>query len=116
MKYSPDSVFHQRSDRQGVEIASELLSPGQAGRIACVSGQYMTNLARSGQMWAIRTSLGWLFEEGAVRRYAKDRAKKLRDKANTIEEGQRRTVKEPETGGRVSVERARETATQEDRP
>jgi hypothetical protein len=86
-RYRPDSSFSVRSDREGVGLAAEMLSASEAGRMAGVSGQYMTQMARSGRMWALRTALGWLFEESAVRAFARDRAAMLEAKTEKLRGG-----------------------------
>ncbi len=52
------------------------LSPSEAGRVLGTSGQWVTHLARDGQVRGIKTSLGWLLHPDDVKAIADQRKKK----------------------------------------
>ena len=60
---------------QGVEEVRDWLSPSQAGRILGTSGQWVTHLARAGELRGVKTALGWLVEPKAVKQMAKKRSR-----------------------------------------
>ncbi|MBI1850299.1 MAG: helix-turn-helix domain-containing protein [Planctomycetes bacterium] len=63
-------------------ITSGWLSPAQAGRRLNVTPQWARKLAEAGKVRAIRTSLGWLFDEADVDRLFRERDAR-RESANT---------------------------------
>ena len=58
-------------------------SPSEAGRVLETSGQWVTHLARTGQVTGIKTSLGWLVDHEGIEALAKEkkRKQKLADKS-----------------------------------
>ena len=56
---------------QGVEAVQSWLSPSQAGRVLGTSGQWITHLARSGELRGVKTALGWLVDPEDVEDLAK---------------------------------------------
>ena len=52
------------------------LSPSEAGRVLGTSGQWVTHLARDGQVRGIKTSLGWLLHPDDIKEIADERKKK----------------------------------------
>jgi hypothetical protein len=54
------------------------LSPSEAGRVLETSGQWVTHLARTGQVEGVRTSLGWLVNPDDIKAIADERKKKKR--------------------------------------
>ena len=52
------------------------LSPSEAGRVLETSGQWVTHLARDGQVRGIKTSLGWLVHPDDIKAIADERKKK----------------------------------------
>lgn len=52
------------------------LSPSEAGRVLGTSGQWVTHLARDGQVRGIKTSLGWLVHPDDIKTIADERKKK----------------------------------------
>lgn len=61
---------------QGLREVESWLSPSEAGEILGTSGQWVTKLARRGELDAIRTSLGWLVNPQDVDRLARERLEK----------------------------------------
>jgi hypothetical protein len=53
-------------------------SPSEAGRELETSGQWITHLARTGQVRGIKTSLGWLVKPDDIKDLAKEKKKKKR--------------------------------------
>lgn len=53
-------------------------SPSEAGRVLETSGQWVTHLARTGQVRGIKTSLGWLVEPSDIEALAKEKKRKKR--------------------------------------
>lgn len=76
-------------DLEKLRELEKWLSPSEAGRELETSGQWVTHLARSGQIRAIKTSLGWLVDPEDVKEMAK-----LRKKRKRAEERERRRRKE----------------------
>ena len=60
---------------RGVEEVQQWLSPSQAGRVLGTSGQWVTHLARTGELRGVKTALGWLVDTNDVKRVAKKRSK-----------------------------------------
>jgi hypothetical protein len=60
------------------------LSPSEAGGILGTSGQWVTKLARRGELDAIRTSLGWLVNPADVERLANKRLEKAEQKISAM--------------------------------
>ncbi len=58
---------------RGVEEVQRWLSPSQAGRVLGTSGQWVTHLARSGELRGVKTALGWLVDPEDVETMAKKR-------------------------------------------
>ena len=56
----------------------EWWSPSEAGRELETSGQWITHLAREGQIRGVKTSLGWLVYPEDVRTLAKEKKRKKR--------------------------------------
>jgi hypothetical protein len=52
------------------------LSPSEAGRVLGTTGQWVTHLARDGQVRGIKTSLGWLLHPDDIKAIADERKKK----------------------------------------
>lgn len=57
----------------GVEEVQGWLSPSQAGRVLGTSGQWITQLARSGELRGVKTALGWLLDPEEVHDMAEKR-------------------------------------------
>lgn len=57
----------------------EWLSPSEAGRIIKTSGQWVTHLAREGEVRGIKTSLGWLVHPDDIKELAQERKRKKRN-------------------------------------
>lgn len=64
-----------RQGVRGVEEVQRWLSPSQAGRVLGTSGQWVTHLARSGELRGVKTTLGWLVDPDDVENMAKKRNK-----------------------------------------
>lgn len=60
------------------------LSPSEAGGILGTSGQWVTKLARRGDLDAIRTSLGWLVNPADVERLANERLERAEQKVSAM--------------------------------
>ncbi len=69
-----------RGDRENLYDVEGWLSPSHAGRVLGVSGQWVTNLCRKGELRAVRTALGWLVDPDDIERLAGEREKKLEAK------------------------------------
>lgn len=65
---------------RGVREVESWLSPSEAGDILGTSGQWVTSLARRGDLEAVRTSLGWLVNPKDVERLANERLEKAQEK------------------------------------
>jgi hypothetical protein len=63
-------------------------SPSEAGRELKTTGQWVTHLARTGQLTGIRTSLGWLLDPEDVKALARERKRKKKAE-------QRRRTRQP---------------------
>ena len=68
----------------GVREIANWLSPSQAGAMLGTSGQWVTQLARRGELDAVRTSLGWLVNPADVERLANERLKKAEQKISAM--------------------------------
>ena len=55
-------------DTRQIKEIENWLSPSEAGKLLGTSGQWVTQLARSGKLDGIRTSLGWLVNPDDVRK------------------------------------------------
>ncbi len=53
-------------------------SPSEAGRVLETSGQWITHLARTGQVRGVKTSLGWLVNPEDIEALAKEKKRKQR--------------------------------------
>ncbi len=53
-------------------------SPSEAGRALETSGQWVTHLARTGQIRGVKTSLGWLVDPEDVKKVAAERKRRKR--------------------------------------
>ncbi|PLS84595.1 MAG: hypothetical protein CYG60_17120 [Actinobacteria bacterium] len=69
---------------RGVKEVESWLSPSQAGAMLGTSGQWVTQLARRGELDAVRTSLGWLVNPADVERLANERLKKAEQKISAM--------------------------------
>ncbi len=69
---------------RGVKEVEKWLSPSQAGAMLGTSGQWVTQLARLGELDAVRTSLGWLINPDDVVRLANERLKKAEQKISAM--------------------------------
>lgn len=62
-------------EARGVKEVESWLSPSQAGRVLGTSGQWVTHLARSGELRGVKTALGWLVDPEDVERLAEKRSR-----------------------------------------
>lgn len=69
---------------RGVREVESWLSPSEAGEILGTSGQWVTQLARSGKLDGVRTSLGWLVNPSDVERLGNERLKKAEQKVSAM--------------------------------
>jgi len=69
---------------RGVREIEDWLSPSQAGALLGTSGQWVTQLARRGELDAVRTPLGWLVNPAAVERLANERLEKAEQKISAM--------------------------------
>ena len=65
---------------RGIREVEDWLSPSEAGDVLGTSGQWVTSLARRGELDAVRTSLGWLVNPKDVERLADKRLAKAQEK------------------------------------
>lgn len=77
---------------KGVREVENWLSPSEAGDVLGTSGQWVTSLARKGELDAVRTSLGWLINPEDVERLANERLKKAQQKLSAMKYAQSRGV------------------------
>ena len=63
-------------------------SPSEAGRVLETSGQWVTHLARTGQVRGIKTSLGWLVEPADIEALAKEKKRKKRAARKSVRDQQ----------------------------
>jgi hypothetical protein len=68
----------------GVREVESWLSPSQAGAMLGTSGQWVTQLARRGELDAVRTSLGWLMNPADVEHLANERVRKAEQKISAM--------------------------------
>ncbi len=61
-----------------LKVIEDWWSPSEAGRVLETSGQWVTHLARTGQVRGIRTSLGWLVDPEDIEALAKEKKRKQR--------------------------------------
>lgn len=69
---------------RGVREVESWLSPSQAGAMLGTSGQWVTQLARRGELDAVRTSLGWLVNPADVERVANERLERAERKISAM--------------------------------
>lgn len=69
---------------KGVREIEDWLSPSQAGALLGTSGQWVTQLARRGQLDAVRTPLGWLVNPDDVERLANERLEEAEKKISAM--------------------------------
>lgn len=74
---------------QGLREVENWFSPSEAGEVLGTSGQWVTKLARRGELDAIRTSLGWLLNPEDVDRLARERLKKAERKLSAMRSASR---------------------------
>lgn len=70
---------------RGVREVENWLSPSEAGDILGTSGQWVTSLARRGELDAVRTSLGWLVNPDDVERLANERLQRAQEKLLSLQ-------------------------------
>lgn len=61
------------TEAKGVKEVETWLSPSQAGRVLGTSGQWVTHLARTGELRGVKTALGWLVDPQDVKHMAEKR-------------------------------------------
>ena len=71
-------------ESRGIREVESWLSPSQAGAMIGTSGQWVTQLARRGELDAVRTSLGWLVNPADVERLANERLEKAEQKISAM--------------------------------
>jgi hypothetical protein len=71
-------------ESRGVREVESWLSPSQAGAMLGTSGQWVTQLARRGELDAVRTPLGWLVNPADVERVASERLKRAEQKISAM--------------------------------
>ncbi len=71
-------------ESRGVREVESWLSPSQAGAMLGTSGQWVTQLARRGELDAVRTSLGWLVNPADVERVANERLERAEKKISAM--------------------------------
>lgn len=69
---------------RGIREIEDWLSPSEAGKLLGTSGQWVTQLARTGRLDGIRTSLGWLVNPEDVDRVAKERTEAAEKKLSAM--------------------------------
>lgn len=81
-------------ESNGVKEIESWLSPSQAGAILGTSGQWVTQLARRGELDAVRTALGWLMNPADVERLAKERLERAERKISAMKSARSAGVSE----------------------
>lgn len=76
----------------GIREVENWLSPSEAGDVLGTSGQWVTSLARKGELEAVRTSLGWLVSPKDVERLANERLEKAQQKLFAMESARSKGV------------------------
>lgn len=76
-------------EARGIREIEDWLSPSEASKLLGTSGQWVTQLARSGRLDGIRTSLGWLVNPEDVDRLAKERTEAAEKKLSAMKAAQR---------------------------
>lgn len=71
-------------ESRGIREVESWLSPSQAGALLGTSGQWVTQLARRGDLDAVRTSLGWLVNPSDVERVANERLERAEQKISAM--------------------------------
>lgn len=69
---------------RGMREIESWLSPSEAGSVLGTSGQWVTKLARRGELDAVRTSLGWLVNPADVERLANERLERAEQKISAM--------------------------------
>ncbi len=82
---------------RGIREVESWLSPSQAGALLGTSGQWVTQLARSGKLDAVRTSLGWLVNPADAERLANERLEKAEKKISAMKSARSAGVDRPLT-------------------
>ena len=82
-------------ESRGIREIESWLSPSQAGALLGTSGQWVTQLARSGKLDAVRTSLGWLVNPADVERLANERLEKAEKKISAMKSARSAGVARP---------------------
>ncbi len=88
---------------RGVEEVESWLSPSQAGRALGTSGQWVTHLARTGQLRGVKTALGWLMDPNDVERMANERLEKAEKKNSARSAGVARPLTRRASRGRANI-------------
>ncbi len=71
-------------ESSGIREIENWLSPSQAGAMLGTSGQWVTQLARRGELDAVRTPLGWLVNPADVERVANERLERAEQKISAM--------------------------------
>lgn len=71
-------------EARGIREIEDWLSPSEAGKLLGTSGQWVTQLARTGRLDGVRTSLGWLVNPEDVDRVAKERTEAAEKKLSAM--------------------------------
>lgn len=71
-------------EARGIREIEDWLSPSEAGKLLGTSGQWVTQLARTGRLDGVRTSLGWLVNPKDVDRLAKERTEAAEKKLSAM--------------------------------
>ncbi len=71
-------------ETRGVREVENWLAPSQAGAMLGTSGQWVTQLARRGELDAVRTPLGWLVNPADVERVANERLERAEEKISAM--------------------------------
>ncbi len=71
-------------ESKGIREVESWLSPSQAGAMLGTSGQWVTQLARRGDLDAVRTPLGWLVNPSDVERVSNERLEKAERKISAM--------------------------------
>lgn len=93
--------------RGGVREVENWLSPSEAGEVLGTSGQWVTQLARTGKLDGVRTSLGWLVNPEDVERLANERLEKAEKKISAMKSarstGTSKVHKQRDTRGTIEI-------------
>jgi hypothetical protein len=84
--------LYMSEEVRGIREIEDWLSPSEAGKLLGTSGQWVTQLARTGRLDGVRTSLGWLVNPKDVDRVAAERTEAAEKKLSAMKDARSRVA------------------------